>query len=170
MGTKSSTNKFFGHVLRNEGTPFQQWVLAEIPISKVSVITSTSTAPVPVGASIPITNVIYNGCSVDFSILGGNIVLREKGIYRIEFRMNVSTASSGKVELTLNANGNPVAQASSLTVATATEVEGELIGEKVLVVTCCSGPVSLSLTNTSPTEITPVKVGDESMEIVITKV
>lgn len=48
-------SKFFGYVLRNAGTPCQQWVLNELPVSTFTAFTSLTTVEVPVGGVIPLS-------------------------------------------------------------------------------------------------------------------
>ena len=83
-------SKFFGYVLRNAGTPCQQWVLNEIPTTVTSVFTSTTTSSV-------VINQIGGKVNSD-----GSFSL-PCGLYKISFSTDVSTTTAGRVIVTLKA-------------------------------------------------------------------
>lgn len=70
-------SKFFGYVLRNAGTPCQQWVLNEIPTTVTSVFTSTTTSSVAIngtnsGSVIGDTVIRSSGCGINFAIVNSS--------------------------------------------------------------------------------------------------
>lgn len=169
MGNTKSINKYYGHVLRNSGTPFQQWVLSELPIPRVSVIKSSSVSPILAQDPIPLSGILHNELALEITP-EREILLSDPGIYKVEYRMNVSTEAAGKVSVTMLTGGQEISRGISQTVEGPTDViTGEIYDFKIVKVTCCTGPVAISLVNSGATTITPILEGFTSIEMIITK-
>lgn len=76
-------SKFFGYVLRNAGTPCQQWVLNEIPTTVTSVFTSTTTSSVAINGIIPVSSVVIN--QIGGKVNSDGSFSLPCGLYKISF-------------------------------------------------------------------------------------
>ena len=163
-----SKSKFFGYVLRNAGTPCQQWVLNEIPVSTNTVLTSTSTSEISVDGTIPASSILVN-CAGVRTNTDGSFSL-PSGLYRVTYSFIAETAAAGEVIVTLNAGATTVHTTEVATVADGVDgtISAQVIGDTVVKSTGCS--VSWMLKNASTTSITPVLAGTESIRVIITKI
>lgn len=170
-------SKFFGYVLRNAGTPCQQWVLNELPVSTFTAFTSLTTTEVPVGGVIPLSSVTINQ-------FGGRINSDGSfslpcGLYHINYNFIASTTAAEKVIVSLNngattvnqsvtqtSQGTQPAQAARL--VNPDEFTGEIMGDTVIRSTGCGN--NFTLINSSAVAITPVITGTESVRVTITKI
>ena len=166
--TIMSKSKFFGYVLRNAGTPCQQWVLNEIPVSTNTVLTSTSTSEISVDGTIPASSILVN-CAGVRTNTDGSFSL-PSGLYRVTYSFIAETAAAGEVIVTLNAGATTVHTTEVATVADGVDgtISAQVIGDTVVKSTGCS--VSWMLKNASTTSITPVLAGTESIRVIITKI
>lgn len=170
-------SKFFGYVLRNAGTPCQQWVLNELPVSTFTAFTSLTTVEVPVGGVIPLSSVTINQ-------FGGRINSDGSfslpcGLYHINYNFIVSTTAAEKVIVSLNNGATTVNQSVTQTsqatqpaqaarLVDPSEFTGEIMGDTVIRSTGCGN--NFTLINSSAVAITPVITGTESVRVTITKI
>lgn len=163
-----SKSKFFGYVLRNAGTPCQQWVLNEIPVSTYSVLTSTSTAEISVDGTIPASTIMIN-CAGVRTNTDGSFSL-PSGIYRITYSFIAETDAAGEVIVTLSAGPTVVHTTEVATAADGVDgtISGQIIGDTVIKSTGCG--TSWMFKNESTVAITPVLAGTESIRVIITKI
>ena len=163
-----SKSKFFGYVLRNAGTPCQQWVLNEIPVSTNTVLTSTSTAEISVDGTVPASSILVN-CAGVRTNTDGSFSL-PSGLYRITYSFIAETTAAGEVIITLNAGPTVVHTTEVATTPDGVDgtISGQINGDTVVKSTGCS--VSWMIKNASTTSITPVLAGTESIRVIITKI
>ena len=163
-----SKSKFFGYVLRNAGTSYQQWVLNEIPVSTNTVLTSTSTASISADGTIPASTIMIN-CAGVRTNTDGSFSL-PSGLYRVTYSFIAETDAAGEVIITLNAGATTVHTTEAATVADGVDgtISGQIIGDTVVKSTGCS--TSWMIKNASTTAITPVLAGTESIRVIITKI
>lgn len=163
-----SKSKFFGYVLRNAGTPCQQWVLNEIPVSTNTVLTSTSTAEISVDGTVPASSILVN-CAGVRTNTDGSFSL-PSGLYRITYSFIAETDAAGEVIITLNAGPTVVHTTEVATTANGVDgtISGQIIGDTVVKSTGCGS--SWMIKNESTTPITPVLAGTESIRVIITKI
>ena len=163
-----SKSKFFGYVLRNAGTPCQQWVLNEIPVSTNTVLTSTSTAEISVDGTVPASSILVN-CAGVRTNTDGSFSL-PSGLYRITYSFIAETDAAGEVIITLNAGPTVVHTTEVATTANGVDgtISGQIIGDTVVKSTGCGS--SWMIKNASTTAITPVLAGTESIRVIITKI
>lgn len=163
-----SKSKFFGYVLRNAGTPCQQWVLNEIPVSTNTVLTSTSTAEISVDGTVPASSILVN-CAGVRTNTDGSFSL-PSGLYRITYSFIAETEAAGEVIITLNAGPTVVHTTEVATTANGVDgtISGQIIGDTVVKSTGCGS--SWMIKNASTTSITPVLAGTESIRVIITKI
>lgn len=163
-----SKSKFFGYVLRNAGTPCQQWVLNEIPVSTNTVLTSTSTSEISVDGTIPASSILVN-CAGVRTNTDGSFSL-PSGLYRITYSFLAETDAAGEVIVTLNAGATTVHTTEVATVADGVDgtISGQIIGDTVVKSQGCG--TSWMLKNASTTPITPVLAGTETIRVIITKI
>lgn len=163
-----SKSKFFGYVLRNAGTPCQQWVLNEIPVSTNTVLTSTSTSEISVDGTVPASSILVN-CAGVRTNTDGSFSL-PSGLYRITYSFLSETTAAGEVIITLNAGPTVVHTTEVATTADGVDgtISGQIIGDTVVKSTGCG--TSWMIKNASTTSITPVLAGTESIRVIITKI
>ena len=163
-----SKSKFFGYVLRNAGTPCQQWVLNEIPVSTNTVLTSTSTAEISVDGTVPASSILVN-CAGVRTNTDGSFSL-PSGLYRITYSFIAETTAAGEVIITLNAGPTVVHTTEVATTADGVDgtISGQIIGDTVVKSMGCG--TSWMIKNASTTSITPVLAGTESIRVIITKI
>lgn len=163
-----SKSKFFGYVLRNAGTPCQQWVLNEIPVSTNTVLTSTSTSEISVDGTIPASSILVN-CAGVRTNTDGSFSL-PCGLYRITYSFLAETDAAGEVIVTLNAGATTVHTTEVATTANGVDgtISGQIIGDTVVKSQGCG--TSWMLKNASTTSITPVLAGTETIRVIITKI
>lgn len=163
-----SKSKFFGYVLRNAGTPCQQWVLNEIPVSTNTVLTSTSTSEISVDGTVPASSILVN-CAGVRTNTDGSFSL-PSGLYRITYSFIAETTAAGEVIITLNAGPTVVHTTEVATTADGVDgtISGQIIGDTVVKSTGCG--TSWMIKNASTTSITPVLAGTESIRVIITKI
>lgn len=163
-----SKSKFYGYVLRNAGTPCQQWVLNEIPVSTHSVLTSTSTAEISIDGTIPASTILIN-CAGVRTNTDGSFSL-PSGLYHITYSFIAETAAAGEVIVTLSAGATVVHTTEVATTADGVDgtISGQIIGDTV--VKSCGCGTSWMLKNASTTAVTPVLAGTESIRVVIEKI
>lgn len=163
-----SKSKFFGYVLRNAGTPCQQWVLNEIPVSTHTVLTSTSTATISVEGTIPASTIMVNGIGVRTNTDGSFSL--PCGIYHITYSFIAETEAAGEVIVTLNAGPTVVHTTEVTTAANGVDgtISGYVIGDAVIKSQGCT--TAWMFKNVSTTEITPVLAGTESIRVIIEKI
>ncbi len=163
-----SKSRFFGYVLRNAGTPCQQWVLNEIPVSTNTVLTSTSTAEISVDGTVPASSILVN-CAGVRTNTDGSFSL-PSGLYRITYSFIAETDAAGEVIITLNAGPTVVHTTEVATTADGVDgtISGQIIGDTVVKSTGCG--TSWMIKNASTTSITPVLAGTESIRVIITKI
>lgn len=163
-----SKSKFFGYVLRNAGTPYQQWVLNEIPVSTNTVLTSTSTAEISVDGTVPASSILVN-CAGVRTNTDGSFSL-PSGLYRITYSFIAETTAAGEVIITLNAGPTVVHTTEVATTADGVDgtISGQIIGDTVVKSMGCG--TSWMIKNASTTSITPVLAGTESIRVIITKI
>jgi hypothetical protein len=161
-------SKFFGYVLRNAGTPCQQWVLNELPVSTVTVFTSSTTSSVATSGTIPLSSVTLNQ-------FGGRINSDGSfslpcGLYKIEFSLIPSTAAAGVAIISLNAGSTTLFTSEVSTAADGVNgtISGSIAGDTVIRSTGCN--INFALVNSSTVAITPVMAGTESVRVIITKI
>ena len=162
-----SKSKFFGYVLRNAGTPCQQWVLNEIPVSTNTVLTSTSTAEISVDGTVPASSILVN-CAGVRTNTDGSFSL-PSGLYRITYSF-IAETDAAEVIITLNAGPTVVHTTEVATTANGVDgtISGQIIGDTVVKSTGCGS--SWMIKNASTTSITPVLAGTESIRVIITKI
>lgn len=161
-------SKFFGYVLRNAGTPCQQWVLNEIPTTVTSVFTSTTTSSVAINGIIPVSSVVIN--QIGGKVNSDGSFSLPCGLYKISFSTDVSTTTAGRVIVTLKAGSTTLFTTDLTTAANGVNGtnSGSVIGDTVIRSSGCG--INFAIVNSSTTNITPVMAGTESVRVIITKI
>lgn len=160
-------SKYYGYVLRNQGTTKQQWVLSEIPVHPVTVLGTTSTAEISSGGVVGISYSLVNECSAGIGSTG-TFSLPE-GLYKISYSLIAETTDASEVIITLSYGGTVVntTEAMTSTGGTGSTVSAALNGEVVIKSTGCGS--SFSLQNASAVSITPVLAGTDTVRVIIEK-
>ena len=163
-----SKSKYFGYVLRNSGTPCQQWVLNEIPVTTHTVLTSTSTSEISVDGTIPSSSIMLNCAGVKTNTDGSFSL--PSGIYHVTYSLLVETEAAGVVIVTLSSGATVLHTTETSTAASGVDgtISGQIIGDAVIKSNGCMS--SFILKNASTTAITPVLAGTESIRVIIEKI
>lgn len=160
-------SKYFGYTLRNAGTPYQQWVLNELPISITGIYTGTINTAVTSLDEIPVNSVVIN--QIGGRINADGSITLPQGIYKIDYSMTVTTSSAGTVSIALKDGATIISQTTGYTTgAVGSTPTTSLIGTGVVKLCSCNNTVSL--VNTSESSITPILSGTETVRIIITRI
>lgn len=159
-------SKYFGYTLRGAGTPYQQWVLSDLPVSVEGVYTSTSTTAVPAASKILIQSIAFNQLGARVGA-DGTICLPQ-GVYKVEYSGILSTAASSPVKIDLVSGATVVSEVQANTAASASGAFTTTISGSGIIKTCC-GSTTLSIVNNSAVAVTPVLAGSETFRVFITR-
>ena len=75
-------SKYFGYTLRGAGTPYQQWILSELPISTNGVYTTATTSEITAAAKIPLQSIVLN--QVGGKVNSDGSITLPQGLYKVE--------------------------------------------------------------------------------------
>lgn len=164
-------SKYFGYTLRGAGTPYQQWVISELPITSAGIYTSTSTTEVAAASTIPLQNIVLN--QVGGRINADGSISLPQGLYKIEFSGILSTAAASPVKIDLMSGSSPIAEVQSSTstnAATPAQFTTTITG--IGIIRCQGGNLgtTISLVNNSAVGVTPVAIGLQSFQMFVTRV
>lgn len=158
-------SKYFGYTLRGAGTPYQQWVLSDLPITVEGVYTSTSTNAVPVASKIPIQTISFNQLGARVGA-DGTICLPQ-GVYKVEYSGILSTAAAGAIKIDLVSGGSVISEVQEVTSANGDGAFTSTISGTGIIKAC--GTTSISIVNNSTVAVTPVVAGTETFRVFITR-
>ena len=158
-------SKYFGYTLRGAGTPYQQWVLSDLPVSVEGVYTSSSTESVPVGSKIPVQTISFNQLGARVGA-DGTICLPQ-GVYKVEYSGILSTTTSSPIKIDLVSGTSIVSEVQTNTATSASGAFTATIAGFGVVKTC--GSTSISIVNNSGAAVTPVAAGTETFRVFITR-
>lgn len=158
-------SKYFGYTLRGAGTPYQQWVLSDLPVSVEGAYTTSSTTAVPAAGKIPIQAISFNQIGARVSA-DGTICLPQ-GVYKVEYSGILSTAASSPVKIDLVSGATVVSEVQMNTSASASGAFTTTISGYGIIRAC--GSTSISIVNNSAVAVTPVAAGTETFRVFITR-
>lgn len=159
-------SKYFGYTLRGAGTPYQQWILSELPISASGVYTTDSVSEIAVGRRIPFQSIVLN--QIGGKVNANGSISLPQGVYKIEYSGIVSTEAASPVIFDLVSSGTVISETQNYTATSPTTgFSATIHGDGILKVNCCGG--NFSIVNSSAVPVTPVAVGDESMRVFVTR-
>lgn len=158
-------SKYFGYTLRGAGTPYQQWVLSDLPVTVEGVYTSTSTASVPATSKILVQTVVFN--QIGARVGADGTICLPQGIYKVEYSGILSTTAASPVKIDLVSGTTVISEVQSNTSASGDGTFTTTISGSGIVKTC--GSTNVSLVNNSGVAITPVIVGTEAFRVFITR-
>lgn len=158
-------SKYFGYTLRGAGTPYQQWVLSDLPVTASGTYTTTSTSVVAVAGKIPLQTIVFNqtGARVNSD---GSICLPQ-GIYEISYSGILSTAAAGPIKIDLTSGSTVVSEYQGNTAASASGAFTNTVAGQGVLRVC--GSTNISVVNNSAVAVTPVLAGSESFRVIITR-
>ena len=158
-------SKYFGYTLRGAGTPYQQWILSELPVSSSGIYTTTATSEISAGSKIPIQGITLNQVGGKINI-DGSISL-PPGLYKIEFTGILSTTAASPLKIDVMSGSTVVNEVQGYTSTSASGAFTDTITGIAVVKN--QGCINLSVVNSSAVSITPVLVGESSFEIIVTR-
>ena len=158
-------SKYFGYTLRGAGTPYQQWVLSDLPVSVEGVYTSASTNAVPVASKIPVQTISFNQLGARVGADGTICV--PQGVYKVEYSGILSTAASSPIKIDLVAGTSAVSEVQEVTATNGDGAFTSTISGAGIVKAC--GTTTISIVNNSTVAVTPVIAGTETFRVFITR-
>ena len=158
-------SKYFGYTLRGAGTPYQQWILSELPISTNGVYTTATTSEITAAAKIPLQSIVLN--QVGGKVNSDGSITLPQGLYKVEYSGVLSTAAAGPVKIDLMSGSTVVSEVQGYTSTSASGAFTTTISEVGVVKGC--GCLNLSVVNSSAVSVTPIAVGDSSFEVIVTR-
>lgn len=164
-------SKYYGYTLRGAGTPYQQWIISELPISASGIYTSNSTTEVAVAANIPIQSIVLNQIGARLNA-DGSISLPQ-GIYKIEFSGIISTAAASPVKIDVVSGTTILSEVQANTTANAAGAFTTTLSGTAIVKCsggCGLGGSTISIVNNSAVAVTPVQPGTQSLQVLVTRV
>lgn len=161
-------SKYFGYTLRGAGTPYQQWILSELPIVASGVYTSSSTTEVAAAGTIPMQCIVLN--QVGGRVNANGSISLPQGLYKVEYSGILSTAAASPVKIDLMSGNTAISEVQAYTATNAAGAFTATITGTAIVKSPggCIG-TTLSVVNNSAVSVTPVAVGLETFQIVITR-
>ena len=111
-------------------------------------LATPSVSPVAVNGVLPLSTIVRRrGSAIQQS--NDSIVLNAPGYYRVSVTATFTAPAAGVATLSLRQDGLPVQGATaSTTVTTATTEVRSLSFDAIVRVSCCGGPVTLTVLNT----------------------
>ena len=158
-------SKYFGYTLRGAGTPYQQWILSELPISSNGVYTTTTTSEIAAAAKIPLQSIVLN--QVGGKVNSDGSITLPQGLYKVEYYGVLSTTAAGPVKIDLMSGSTVVSEVQGYTSTSASSAFTTTISGTAVVKGC--GCLNLSVVNSSAVSITPITVGDSSFIVIVTR-
>ena len=158
-------SKYFGYTLRGAGTPYQQWVLSDLPVSVEGAYTTSSTNAVPVAAKIPVQTIAFN--QVGARVGADGTICLPQGVYKVEYSGILSTAASSPVKIDLVAGTSVISEVQEVTATNGDGAFTSTISGSGIIKLCCS--TSISVVNNSTVAVTPVLAGTETFRVFITR-
>lgn len=161
-------SKYFGYTLRGAGTPYQQWILSELPVSSNSIYTTTTTSEISAGSNIPIQGMTLN--QVGGRINTDGTISLPPGMYKIEYTGIFSTTAASPVKIDVTTGATVVSEVQGYTSTSATGAFTDTIsGMSVVKSQGCGSGITLSVVNSSAVSITPILVGESSFRLMVTR-
>lgn len=158
-------SKYFGYTLRGAGTPYQQWILSDLPVSVEGAYVSTSTSAVPVSSKIPVQTISFNQIGARVGT-DGTICLPQ-GVYKVEYSGILSTAASSPVKIDLVSGGSIISEVQEVTSTNGDGAFTSTISGSGIIKAC--GNTAISIVNNSTVAVTPVAAGTETFRVFITR-
>ena len=158
-------SKYFGYTLRGAGTPYQQWVLSDLPVSVEGVYTSNSTSPIAAASVIPIQTVVFN--QLGARIGSDGTICLPQGIYKVEYSGILSTTASSPIKIDLVSGASIISEVQETTATSASGAYTATISGAGVIKSC--GSTVLSIVNNSAVSVTPVSAGTETFRVFITR-
>ena len=158
-------SKYFGYTLRGAGTPYQQWILSELPVTANGVYTTAISSEISAGSKIPFQSIVLN--QVGGKLNSDGSISLPQGLYKIEYSGILSTTAANPIKIDLTSNSSVVSEVQGYTSASSAGTYTDTVNGLAVIKGC--GCLSISLVNSSAVGITPVTVGDSSFEIVVTR-
>ena len=158
-------SKYFGYTLRGAGTPYQQWILSELPISTNGVYTTATTSEITAAAKIPLQSIVLN--QVGGKVNSDGSITLPQGLYKVEYYGVLSTTAAGPVKIDLMSGSTVVSEVQGYTSTSASGAFTTTISGTAVVKGC--GCLNLSVVNSSAVSITPITVGDSSFIVIVTR-
>lgn len=158
-------SKYFGYTLRGAGTPYQQWVISDIPVSVEGAYTSTSTAVIPVASKVPVQTISFN--QIGARVGADGTICLPQGVYKVEYSGILSTAAASPIKIDLVSGASIVSEVQTNTAASASGAFTATVAGSGIVKTC--GSTSISIVNNSAVAVTPVAAGTETFRVFITR-
>ena len=165
LNTYSMKSKYFGYTLRGAGTPYQQWIVSELPLSAEGIYTTSSTSEVTAGSIFPIQTIVLN--QVGAKVNANGSISLPQGLYRIDYSGIVSTSAANPVKIDLVSNSSTISEYQGYTNASSAGTYTTTMSNSAIVKTC--GCANVSLVNNSAVSVTPVSAGSESIRVFITR-
>ena len=161
-------SKYFGYTLRGAGTPYQQWILSELPVSSSGIYTTTTTGEISAGSKLPIQGTILN--QVGGKINTDGSISLPSGLYKIEYTGILSTTAASPIKIDIVSGSTVVSEVQGYTSTSASGAFTSTVsGSAIVRNQCCGGCINLSVVNSSAVSITPVLVDSDSFRIVVTR-
>lgn len=158
-------SKYFGYTLRGAGTPYQQWILSDLPVSVEGAYTTNSTASIPTSSVIPIQTVVFN--QLGARIGSDGTICLPQGIYKVEYSGILSTTASSPIKIDLVSGATVISEVQESTSTSASGAFTATVSGSGIIKTC--GSTVLSIVNNSAVAVTPVLAGTESFRVFITR-
>lgn len=161
-------SKYFGYTLSGAGTPYQQWILSELPITSSGIYTTTTTSEISAGSKLPIQGMTLN--QVGGKINTDGSISLPPGLYKIEYSGILSTTAASPVKIDILSGATVVSEVQGYTSTSATGAFTDTISGMAIVKNqCCGGGINISVVNSSAVSITPILVDSDSFNLVVTR-
>lgn len=158
-------SKYFGYTLRGAGTPYQQWILSELPISSNGIYTTAVSSEIAAGSKLPMQSIVLN--QVGGKINADGSISLPPGLYKIEYTGILSTTAASPVKIDVMLGSTVVSEVQGYTSTSASSTFTDTISGTAIVKGC--GCVTLSVINSSAVSITPITVGESSFKVIVTR-
>lgn len=161
-------SKYFGYTLRGAGTPYQQWILSELPVSSTGIYSTTATSEISAGNKIPLQGIVLNQIGGKINT-DGSISL-PPGLYKVEYSGILSTAAASPLKIDVMLGSTVVSEVQGYTSTSAASTFTDSIsGVAIVKSQGCGGCINVSVVNSSAVNVTPILVGESSFKVIVTR-
>lgn len=160
-------SKYFGYTLRGAGTPYQQWILSELPLSPSGVYSTMTTSEITSGSKIPLQCIVLN--QVNGKVNADGSISLPQGLYKVEYSGILSTAAANPIKIDLTSGATVVSEVQGYTSASSSGAYTDTVTGLAIVKSNCGSCLNLSLVNSSAVSVTPVMIGESSFKVVVTR-
>jgi hypothetical protein len=161
-------SKYFGYTLRGAGTPYQQWILSELPVTSNGIYATTTTSEISAGSKIPMQGMALN--QIGGKINADGSISLPPGLYKVEYTGILSTTAASPLKIDVMLGSNVVSEVQGYTSTMSSSLFTDTIsGTAIVKGQGCGGCLTLSVVNSSAVSVTPILVGESSFKVIVTR-